>query len=63
MSIANEIFTNKSNANKNAASATGDLAAFVASHEATINYLIDFGTPIEKAKAKVLLKIASGVGL
>jgi hypothetical protein len=59
----NKFFTTRSNANQNAASATCDIAAFVASHEATLKYLANFGSPMEKAKATVLLKLASGVSL
>ncbi|HEY3361828.1 MAG TPA: hypothetical protein VGK06_08405 [Methanosarcina sp.] len=59
----NNFFTNGSNANQNAASATCDFAQFVENHRATLDYLTQFGTPLDRAKAAILLKLASGVSL
>lgn len=44
----------------NASFATQD---FVKNHEASLEYFCQFGTPIEKIKAELLLKIAEGVSL
>lgn len=50
--------TNRNNYEKNSGDATFDFAAFVASHRSMLDYLIQFGTITEKAKASIVLELA-----
>jgi hypothetical protein len=50
----------ETNQKNDSCNAPVDITEFVKSHQATLDYLSRFGSPIERAKANTLLKLSFG---